>query len=479
MLSEGNLPPINERQRASSSTTHSLKPIDIKRRMLNRRILTKKLVASAIPKGKKILINKDKELVANLDQNQNGYDFFSRQESLLRRKNRIDDLNEKKMKGKKEEEDPIAKSNKNKKESLEKLEAKNIERQNEEALKNKKIQFEQKKKDYEQLVNTINKVIKENEDIDIEIHVIDNYHKYFQSLPLVTINQGEDEKDKKKKKELLFQKQNLLISEQVKRNNRKIKITEEKEENIKIIANLREKLTHLKEEVKTLREEILTVQKTLSDHYHLLLYEGINLKSEGLIYLIKKIWNIGMNVDLTFMPKFLDQGCIDYLFTAAKKSIELLKMKQIITDHKAKFAQALQNEDKEEEQQKKSDSKFFATKLSYDLTDPNTERKVKYPLTKLLMERFHKEKQKQEEKLNFKSIQILVAKRRKFSSEIMNHFATLEKLNFLLSKMEIKFNDDKTKEIERIRKEFASNDYEKKYNVNINTVLTAISGTGN
>ena len=81
-------------------------------------------------------------------------------------------------------------------------------------------------------------------------------------------------------------------------------------------------------------------------------------------------------------------------------------MKQIITDHKAKFAQALQNEDKEEEQQKKSDSKFFATKLSYDLTDPNTERKVKYPLTKLLMERFHKEKQKQEEKLNFKSIQI-------------------------------------------------------------------------
>ena len=460
MLTEGNLPPINERQRASSSTTHSLKPIDIKRRMLNRRILTKKLVASAIPKGKKILINKDKELVANLDQNQNGYDFFSRQESLLRRKNRIDDLNEKKMKGKKEEEDPIAKSNKNKKESLEKLEAKNIERQNEEALKNKKIQFEQKKKDYEQLVNTINKVIKENEDIDIEIHVIDNYHKYFQSLPLVTINQGEDEKDKKKKKELLFQKQNLLISEQVKRNNRKIKITEEKEENIKIIANLREKLTHLKEEVKTLREEILTVQKTLSDHYHLLLYEGINLKSEGLIYLIKKIWNIGMNVDLTFMPKFLDQGCIDYLFTAAKKSIELLKMKQIITDHK-------------------SDSKFFATKLSYDLTDPNTERKVKYPLTKLLMERFHKEKQKQEEKLNFKSIQILVAKRRKFSSEIMNHFATLEKLNFLLSKMEIKFNDDKTKEIERIRKEFASNDYEKKYNVNINTVLTAICGTGN
>ena len=154
-------------------------------------------------------------------------------------------------------------------------------------------------------------------------------------------------------------------------------------------------------------------------------------------------------------------------------------MKQIITDHKAKFAQALQNEDKEEEQQKKSDSKFFATKLSYDLTDPNTERKVKYPLTKLLMERFHKEKQKQEEKLNFKSIQILVAKRRKFSSEIMNHFATLEKLNFLLSKMEIKFNDDKTKEIERIRKEFASNDYEKKYNVNINTVLTAICGTGN
>ena len=479
MLTEGNLPPINERQRASSSTSHSLKPIDIKRRMLNRRIITKKLASSAIPKGKKILINKDKELVASLDPNQNGYDFFSRQESLLKRKNRIDEINAKKGKLKNEDDDPIAKSNKNKKESLEKLEAKNIERQNEETLKNKKMLFEQKKKDYEQLVNTINKVIKENEDIDIETHIIDNYHKYFQNLPLVTINQAEDEKDKKKKKEMLFQQQNQLMSEQVKRNNRKIKIAEEKEENIKIIANLKEKLTHIKSEVKTLREEIIQVQKTLGDHYHFLLYEGINLKSEGLIYLIKKIWNIGMNVDLTFMPKFLDQGCIDYLFTAAKKSLELLKMKQIITEHKTKFALALQNEDKEEEPQKKSDSKFFATKLSYDLTDPNTERKVKYPLTKLLMEKFHKEKQKQEEKLNLKSIQVLVAKRRKFSNDIMNHFATLEKLNFLLAKMEIKFNDDKAKEIERIKKEFASNDYEKKYNVNINTVLTAICGTGN
>ena len=182
MLTEGNLPPINERQRASSSTSHSLKPIDIKRRMLNRRIITKKLASSAIPKGKKILINKDKELVASLDPNQNGYDFFSRQESLLKRKNRIDEINAKKGKLKNEDDDPIAKSNKNKKESLEKLEAKNIERQNEETLKNKKMLFEQKKKDYEQLVNTINKVIKENEDIDIETHIIDNYHKYFQNL---------------------------------------------------------------------------------------------------------------------------------------------------------------------------------------------------------------------------------------------------------------------------------------------------------
>ena len=195
----------------------------------------------------------------------------------------------------------------------------------------------------------MNNIIKENDDIDIEIHILDNYNKYFQ-IPLLntTISKEDNETDKKKKKDIIFQHQNFLASEQIKRNERKSKLLEEKEENLKILQNLREKLYEVKKEIKNIRDNKKIIQKQLGDHYHLLLFEGINLKNEGLSYIIKKIWDIGMNVDISFMPPFLDKGCIDYLFTATKRIIEINKMKQTIIEYKAKFALDLQNEAKNE-----------------------------------------------------------------------------------------------------------------------------------
>lgn len=481
MLTDGNLPPIKEKRRLNSSSVQSLHSLNIKRKINHPKIENKNNKSGTFKKKRQsIIINKDRELVHQIDPYQNGYDFFKRKEFLQTKKNKIDE-NFLKKRNNICSEDPIIKSNQNKKEALEKIEAKNIERENEKALNEKKEEFERKKKEFDQIIVTMNNIIKENDDIDIEIHILDNYNKYFK-IPLIntTIGKEDNEIDKKKKKEILFQHQNYLASEQIKRNEKKSKLLEEKKENLKILQNLREKFYQLKKEIKNIREDKKSIQKQLGDHYHLLLYEGINLKNEGLSYIIKKIWDIGLNVDISFMPPFLDKGCIDYLFTATKRTIEINKMKQAIIEYKAKFALDLQNEEKNEENKKNSDSSFFATKLIYENEKgENNKIKDKYPLTKLLMEQFHHEKKKEETKLNIKQIKQLVLNKRKFSQEIINHFTNLEKLKFLLSKMKIKFEDEKMKEIERIKKEFSSNDYERRYKVDINTVLATIGGLNN
>lgn len=481
MLTDGDLPPIKEKHRPSSSSVQSLQTINIKRKINRPKITNKNNKSSTIKKKRqRIIINEDKELVQQIDPYQNGCDFFKRKEFLKNKKNKIEE-NFLKKRNNICSDDPIIKSNQNKKEALEKLGAKNIERENEKALNEKKEEFERKKKEFEQIIITMNNIIKENDDIDIEIHILDNYNKYFQ-IPLLntTISKENNETDKKKKKDIIFQHQNFLASEQIKRNERKSKLLEEKEENLKILQNLREKLYEVKKEIKNIRDNKKIIQKQLGDHYHLLLFEGINLKNEGLSYIIKKIWDIGMNVDISFMPPFLDKGCIDYLFTATKRIIEINKMKQTIIEYKAKFALDLQNEAKNEENKKNSDSSFFATKLSYE-NEKGKKIKLrdKYPLTRLLMEQFHQEKKKEEAKLTIKQIRQFALNKRKFSKEIINHFTTLEKLKFLLSKMQMKFENEKSKEIERIKKEFSSNDYERRYKVDINTVLATIGGLNN
>ena len=49
-------------------------------------------------------------------------------------------------------------------------------------------------------------------------------------------------------------------------------------------------------------------------HYEEMLYIGKEVRSEGLIWIIKAMWKLGQNVPMSFMPTFLDFKSIEYLF---------------------------------------------------------------------------------------------------------------------------------------------------------------------
>ena len=70
-------------------------------------------------------------------------------------------------------------------------------------------------------------------------------------------------------------------------------------------------------------------------YYLELLYYGKEIRSEGLVWIIKGIWKIGENVPMSFMPTFLDLDSIKYLFSLAKFSIELEMSHKRIDDIKA------------------------------------------------------------------------------------------------------------------------------------------------
>ena len=87
----------------------------------------------------------------------------------------------------------------------------------------------------------------------------------------------------------------------------KNQIIKEKEE-LKIdIKDKEQSLNLLFHEEKQLKNNLLT-------HYHKLLYEGKDTRRDGLSWIIKAIWNLECEVILSYLPSFLDEESIKFLF---------------------------------------------------------------------------------------------------------------------------------------------------------------------
>ena len=54
----------------------------------------------------------------------------------------------------------------------------------------------------------------------------------------------------------------------------------------------------------------------------------MDIRNEGLVWIIKAIWNLGENIIMSFFPNYLDQYSIDFLFNVAHKSYEISKIKE-------------------------------------------------------------------------------------------------------------------------------------------------------
>ena len=126
---------------------------------------------------------------------------------------------------------------------------------------------------------------------------------------------GENTEDKMSQYVNYFKSQKKRETEKIKKQK---KIFELKQD----INQLKAPFNSICQEINELKNTERNTKQKLMRHYLELLYNGKEIRSDGLIWIIKAIWKMGENVPLSFMPTFLDLDAIKYLFNMTRISIE-------------------------------------------------------------------------------------------------------------------------------------------------------------
>jgi len=98
-------------------------------------------------------------------------------------------------------------------------------------------------------------------------------------------------------------------------------------EYIQIKNQNKRELEMIENNLKNFHSELSVIKNELMLHYHKILNEGLDTRHEGLFWVIKAIWNLGGEVIMSYLPYFLDEQGIDYLFEAAHKDCEMQNLK--------------------------------------------------------------------------------------------------------------------------------------------------------
>ena len=235
----------------------------------------------------------------------------------------------------------IVEKEKENEEDLEKIDAENKEKERriEKKFKEKLYDLEKIRNECQNLNEQINEINKNLEEYNLEENVLNNYGEEFDKMyqqklniekekEILEISEEGSESNRKKKNKNFEQLNKLMIFKQ-KREDKKKLIKENKIIKQSIKQKLENDLIKKRELCNQSKKELYIIRKDLINRYHLKLYEGLDFHGEGLSKIIKDIWNLGVNVNIDFMPSYLDGPAIDFLFQKAKQSIELNKIREV------------------------------------------------------------------------------------------------------------------------------------------------------
>ena len=397
------------------------------------------------------------------------------------------------------------KLNQNKKEAQKNLAYSQLEMELCSELKNLRQRYKEKKEERDNIYENFKTLNDEVEKVSLEIQVMKSMEMLENSRERKN-KQRELEKDNNQF-EKMKKKNNLTIDKEIDENDKTENIkdnnTEAQNKLIKIknmyqlkkeqdfqkklkyekLDTLKNKLVNINGPLKQLNKEIfeikrkenLVIQKLMS-HYESLLFKGEEVRNEGLVWIIKAIWNLGENVPMSFIPPFLDFQSIEFLFQYAHKSIELENFKKILNEVKEKLQIEIHKLFYNSKSPKRYSSSF---EFKTDLIKKNTISKKSIKEHNFINS-YIKASETEEENKNvnyLKEMQNLTGQKK---SEInFNKLKGIEKLEELKSKIKSIENEIfnlRKRETTRLFKEFVENDYENKYHVSIDVVLAALLG---
>lgn len=327
------------------------------------------------------------------------------------------------------------------------------------------------KKNYSHLDNLIKKI----EDIKIEISVLNDLGQY--SLFEEKLKKADiflDKLDFKKTvtlKSLIHQqisKIQVIASEKVKVKNN---LTEEHERIFNEIKKDEENLQKIRENHTRLKNDLII-------HYHNILEEGRDTRSEGLTWVIKRIWKFEEEVMLSYLPKFLDKQSIVFLFEISRLAIEKDNQEKGLNNLYKKIICC---------KVEKNQDKFFKTSSS-NMTS-NSKRGTNYDFENNLNGEIIQNLLNQLDKklnlientpyLSFKKIDDIMNGGNKegvIDDKTNIYIKSIQTKNDNIKNIQTKIENMKQNEVERINREFLNYDYQRRFNVPIYTVISALIG---
>lgn len=277
-------------------------------------------------------------------------------------------------------------------------------------------------------------------------------------------------------KVLNVEKECKFIVKRYQRDEKHKKIINKVNKDIGKLESLQKLYEQLKEKDLNIKKDITNLKTELVNIYHITLYEGLDFRNYGLATFILNIWNLGMNVDINFFPTYLDKQSIDYLFDKSRKILYYEKLKKLIQETELDYIDSFNQWKEEESVNSKSNSSnidhnFFKTKiLEQDLFYEQ------YPKSKLFIMNYNKKHENESNKVGNIKANSISFKNIKIPKYITDKNKKKEKLQYLLKLHKNQMQNDEKNEIFRIAKEFLYNDYEKKYQVCIETIIGALCG---
>ena len=239
-------------------------------------------------------------------------------------------------------------------------------------------------------------------------------------------------------------------------------------ENWKQLDLILNKIDNELEENKNKEKKIIN---RLMTYYKEILFKGKNVKKDGLVWIIKSIWNLGENVPMSFMPEFLDFDSIDYLFKLAHKQIEIENCNKRINEIKLKL-------------KKEIGGKYDLSKLnintnnkSNDFNESNNLPSMITAKVYLKMKRDSQILENENKKDVYKDlVKEFDGKNLEFEIIKLPEVEYIREIKKKIKKIENDILELKKKEISRIYRCFIEFDYETKFHTNIETVLSALIG---
>ena len=225
----------------------------------------------------------------------------------------------------------------------------NIYKEN--TLENKRTEIETKinklKRLIEPLSLELSQTIKQIENYQLDLQIIKNFNfseSHFRKIYLSRLKfnnhknnsikndnnnltrRTSNSMEKTKSKEF----ETMVKLEQMKLQKRKVEITQKLDKLEVKKSNILIRLDMCEKNLKDLKKELKIVRDDLIKHYHKLLFEGKDTRNEGLSWIIRAIWKLKMNVIMSYLPSFLDEKSIEFLFKYSDKLVEIEQIQKTI-----------------------------------------------------------------------------------------------------------------------------------------------------